>query len=230
MPTPKEELIHGIDLARAGARNVAIDPPLSHDRIADLEAKCGVALPADVRNLVEYAAGFSVGGFVVHFDGAGEPFEFENAFPCPIPIAADGRGNFWIVDVTSGGWGPVLFVAHDPPVVVVQSRDIAAFIGEVFSTGEVGKSTEAPVMEVWKRNPDVISYERALASNDKALGDFARQIGPGFEIADLRAATPGMGFAWGLAGPNAEVRRAGTQLIFATERKKRGMIARLFSR
>jgi hypothetical protein len=228
--TPKEELIERTDRARAAGRAVVIAPPMSRERMADLAAKCGVALPGQIRELVGYAAGFFVDGFAVDFGGE-EPFELENAFPCPIAIAADGAGNFWVVDVTAGGWGPVFLVAHDPPVVVLQARDIGAFIDQVFDASETIDIVGLFAREmIWKRNPYVIPYEIALASADTTLREFALQLGDRFAIADLRDVTRGKGFVWGLAGPNAEVRRAGNHLLFAVEQKKRGVLSHLFSR
>jgi len=230
MPTPKEELIERIDRARASGRAVAIDPPMSPEHIVDLEARFGTAVPPEIRRACPTCAGFSLDDIRVQFGGQ-EPFEFESAFPRGLPIAADGAGNFWVVDVASdGSWGPLFFVAHDPPVIVVQAADIASFIDQVFGAREGGEVAEPFVTEIGKRNPNVITHERALSSADAILRDFAQQLGPNFVITDLRDATPGNGFVWGLAGPNTEVRRAGNELLFATEQKKRGFLSRLLSR
>jgi hypothetical protein len=173
---------------------------------------------------VEYAAGLSVDEIAVSFDGD-QPF-----VPRGIAIAAVGAGSFWVVDVRSdGSWGPVLFVAHDPPVIVVQAPDVAAFIAQL-SAGDLRAAAEKAVTNVWKRNPDVIQYQRALSSTDDALRSFAQQLSDAFVIADLRGATSGKGFTWGLAGPNTEIKRDGDRLLFAVEQKTRGLLARLLSR
>ncbi|MEO8218802.1 MAG: SMI1/KNR4 family protein [Acidobacteriota bacterium] len=230
MTTPKEELIQGIDRARVSGRAAAIDPPMSRVQIINLKSKVGTALPADIGELVEYAAGFSVDGIAVHFGGE-EAFEFESAFPRAVPIATDGAGNFWVVDIASdGSWGAVFLVAHDPPVVVLQARDIAPFIAQVFDAHDTAELQNKLAAQIWKANPYVISQEQALASPDPAVRAFAQQLNENFLIADLRDAARGKGFVWGIAGPNTDVRRAENQLLFATQQKKRGMLARLFWR
>ncbi len=229
MANLKKELIAGIDRARAAGRGVTVGPPMSREAIADLEVRSG-EMPREVRDLVEYAAGFSIDGLAVRFAGD-EAFEFESAFPRGLPIAADGVGNFWVVDVgADGSWGAVFFVAHDPPVILIQARDLIAFIEQVSAGANAAELAEPYVTAIWKRNPHVIPHEQAVASTDDVLQEFAQQLGPDFVIADLRDAAHGKGFVWGLAGPNTEVRRAGNQLLFATERKKRGVLGRLFSR
>lgn len=231
--TAKNELIAQIERARSSGRRVTVHPPLSIEQMADLETRSGASLPIEIRELIEYAGGFSVDDFAVMF-GVDEPFECEGLLPSGIPIATDGVGNFWIVEVGDDGgglWGPVLFVAHDPPVIIVQAPDVAAFIGEVFTATDPSELPEPYVAEVWRRNPYVIPRSEALASKDDALRSFAQQLSDAFLIADLRNAEVGRGFVWGLAGPNTDVRRhRDRSLLFATEQKRPGLLARMFSR
>lgn len=226
----KEELTEMIIRARASGHAVTVDPPMPRAAIADLEARCGAALPTEIRELVEYAQGFSVDSFSVRFGGE-EPFEFEGAFPHSIPISHDGGGNFWVVDIAADGqWGAVFFVTHDPPVVVLSASDLGSFIAQAFDTPATAHFENQLVAKIWKRNPYVISREQALASADPVLRAFARELTEDYVIADLRDSVRGKGFVWGIAGPDTDVRRAGSELLFATEKRKRGMLARLFSR
>lgn len=230
MPTPNETLIEAIDGARARGRRVTLDPPMSDDRIASLEQRCGGHWPTHIRALVESAAGFSVDDFRVDFTGD-FLFEFEAALPFGLPIATDGAGNFWVVDIGPDcAWGPVLFVSHDPPVVVVQARDVTDFIAQACADPDPADRVAAWVSEVWNRNPYVVPSGQAGVSDDPVLRAFAEEVGPDSVIADLRDLTPGKGFTWGLAGPNTRVRRAVHHLVFATTRKRSGLFARLFSR
>jgi hypothetical protein len=228
MPNSKEVLIERIDRARASGRAVTIDPPMTRDQINDLESRCG-ALPPDVRELVEYTAAFSVDGIAVDFRGE-QPFEFGAMFACSVPIATDGEGNFWVVDVDSGGaWRAVFFIAHDPPVAILQARDVASFLDQVFDARGASALKGDSVTQIWKENPYVVSRAQALTSPDAAVRTFAAQVKDNFTIADLRDCERGKGFVWGAAGPNTEVHRAGEELLFAIEQKKRGLLARLFS-
>jgi hypothetical protein len=230
MPSLKELLIERANRARASGRavTVTIDSPMTRDQIVNLESRCG-RLPSDIRELGEYAAKFSVDGFAVDFRGE-QSFEFEALFPCSVPIATDGKGNFWVVDVGSdGAWGTVFFIAHDPPVAIVQARDVGSFLGQVFDAHGATALKGDVVPRIWKENPYVVSRAQALASPDPAVKAFAEQVNDNFAIADVRDSECGKGFIWGSAGPNTQLHRAGEELLFAIEQKKRGLLARLFS-
>jgi hypothetical protein len=227
----KQVLVKNVDLAGASGRAVTIDPPPTPSQIEDLEARCG-ALPAEVHELAEYSGGFSVGDIRVSLRGD-ILFEFQPVFEFGVAVATDGHGNFWVVDVEPNGvWGAVFLVAHDPPVLILQARDLATFLVEVFdpqSTVRLGVDATAGI---WNSNPYVVSRAQGLASSDRALRMFAAGLDDKFEIADLRDKREGAGFVWGSAGPDTEIRRAGGELLFAVERKvkKRGLLARLLAR
>lgn len=236
MTEPKHELIQQIEAARSVGHDVRLEPGMSTDQLAELEQRLGATVPRDIRELLAYAAGFSIEEFGnVGFRGS-MPFEFTAALPAAVPLATDGTGSFWTVDVRldDGSWGPVLYICHDPPVIIVQAPNLATFIGQVF---EITRGAAGPaqiiapfVAEIWERNPHVVQREHALVSREDALRRFAQELTDEFVIADLRSADIGLGFVWGLAGPDTEVRRAGNELLFATERRKPGLFARLFSR
>lgn len=230
MANPKERLIERTRRAQATGRTVVIMPAATAGELRDVESRCG-PLPTQIQELFAHTSGFSVNGVEIDFRGE-YPFEFDELFARSMPIAADGEGNFWVVDVSSSGeWGVVFFVAHDPPVVAVQARDLAAFVDQVFDASDASamKQDDALLL-IWERNPYVVSRAQALASSDLLLKAFAAEIPGTFAIADLRDAVPGQGFVWGSAGPNTDVRRAGEQLLFAIEQKKAGLFSRLFLR
>jgi len=52
------------------------------------------------------------------------------------------------------------------------------------------------------------------------VSSFARQLPDNFGLADLRPREVGSGFSWGLAGPNAEVRRDRAELLFVLSRRR----------
>ena len=55
---------------------------------------------------------------VVDFTGSQCSFQHDEIFPHGLPIAADGYGNFWVIDLlpSSADWGPIYFASlarHD---------------------------------------------------------------------------------------------------------------------
>ena len=154
-------------------------------------------------------------------------------------IAADGSGNFWVLDVTpdTTATAPVFFACHDAPVILYQSPDIASFLFELFKMNTpphkslVDDVHDDRLFEVWRRNPGVIERQAAVTSSDPDLQAFANQLGENFQFIDLRSAQPGMGFSWGRYGAKTEVRRHGHKRLFAYAKPQRtGLIAKLFGR
>lgn len=117
-----------------------------------------------------------------------------------------------------------LFACHDAPVVLYQSPDLASFLAEVFRMSTppheslVDDVHQDRLFEVWRSNPGVLMQSVAAASSDPALRAFAEALPEGFQIVDLRTASPGMGFSWGRYGPRTELRRHGYDRIFGYAR------------
>jgi len=198
-------------------------PPLSDMEIDAFETTLPCALPTEVRELLAYCGGFSGGGVdFVDFTGQDCLFEFES-FPYGVPIAADGYGNFWVVDLSpdSVSWGPIYFACHDAPVILYQSPSLEEFLTELFKLSVppheslIHEVHEDRLFHVWRNNPGVISHEECLRSQDPELRTFAEELGSSFQIIDLRNAQIGFGFSWGRYGPDTVNRRHGTLPIFA---------------
>jgi hypothetical protein len=217
---------------------IELSPPLTGTEIAELESRLPCPLPADVRALLAHCGGFS-GGAVDFVDFTGRDCEFggDDLFPHGLPIAADGYGNFWVVDLlpTSTGWGPIYFACHDAPVLLYQSPTLEHFLTELFKMtlppheSLVDDVHEDRLFEVWRKNPGVVSHAAAVTSSDPEIRAFAEQLGPTFQIIDLRHAAIGFGFSWGRYGAGTVVRRRGRLPIFAYQERK-GFFQRLFSR
>jgi hypothetical protein len=90
---------------------------------------------------------------------------------------------------------------------------------------------EHRAFDVWGSGRGALAYEDAVAAGGE-LEAFARGLDHReYLIYDLRHATPGEGFAWGRAGPHADVHRYGHQRIFAVDqRRPTGRLKRLFGR
>jgi len=89
-------------------------------------------MPPEIEELLKYTKGFEFDPLEeVRFDTFGY-FGFEELFPYSIQLAGDGFGNFWVLDIDSGGqWNSVYYVCHDPAVVVKHSENLTDFIGHV---------------------------------------------------------------------------------------------------
>jgi hypothetical protein len=164
---------------------------------------------------------------IVDFTGEDCSFEQREIFPHGHPIAGDGYGNFWVVDLlpSSQDWGPIYFACHDAPVVLYQSASLAPFLTELFKSstpphkGLVDDVHEDRPFNVWRTNPGVQSHAQALNSVDASIAAFAATLDATFEIVDLRNAEAGFGFSWGRYGPRTVIRRAGELPIFAVQRR-----------
>jgi len=213
-------------------------PPLTPEQIQTLESRIAQPLPDELKNLLSFCSGIE--GCAAQIDFTGEhSFSMEEVFPRGLPIAADGFGNFWVLDITPSTTthAPVYFACHDAPVILYQSHDIATFLNEVFRMNKPPHESlvvdvhEDRLFNVWKRNPGVITHADALASPEPAIRAFAQTLDANYEIVDLRAPKPGMGFSWGRYGPKTKNCRHGHDPIFAYSKPDRtGFFARLFGK
>lgn len=212
---------------------------LSDVDVKALEDRVGLPLPEELRMLLGFCSGIEGVLDQVDFTGATLAFEMAEIFPNGLPIAGDGFGNFWVLDITphAASVAPVFFACHDAPLILHQSDDLAGFLREVFKMNVpphkslVDDVHEDRLFQVWKTNPGVISHHDATLSEDGTLKAFAAQLDDRFQFIDLRAATPGLGFSWGRFGPRTEVRRNGHERIFAYAKpEKTGLLAKLFGR
>jgi cell wall assembly regulator SMI1 len=214
-----------------------LEPGLSQGEIESIATEVGVALPRELRVVLERTA--AIDGVLEQIDFSGRSLDFEDQdiFPTGLPIAHDGFGNHWVLDLTPSETevAPVFFACHDAPVVLFQSPSLAHFLREAFRTlapphsSLVGDVHEDRLFSVWRTNPGVLDYETALAG-DADLSAFATELDDQFVFVDLRAAEIGMGFSWGRYGPRTRVRRHGYERLFAYARpdEKPGLLRRLF--
>jgi cell wall assembly regulator SMI1 len=210
--------------------------PLSPQEIDAFEATLPCRLPKDIRDLLALCRGFTGGATdFVDFTGRDCSFEYEPAFPHGLPIAADGFGNFWVVDLlpTSTSWGPIYFACHDAPVILYQSPTLDHFLAELFKQcappyeSLVDDVHEDRPFQVWATNPGALTHAECLQSGDTDLATFATELGPTFQLIDLRNPQIGFGFSWGRYGPKTVVRRFRDKAIFAYERPQ-SFFRRLF--
>lgn len=218
---------------------LALAPGLSADAIDALAGELGVPLPADLRALLGFAG--AVAGPLDAIDFTGRAFDVELAelLPHGLPVAGDGYGNFWALDLGPAADvpAPVFFHCHDPPLLLYQSPDIAHFLREAFRLLEpphaslVDDVHEDRLHRVWRDAPGVIGHAAALVG-DVELRAFADGLDERWQFADLREPAIGMGFAWGRHGPLTELRRHGhvPLFAFAPPPRRPGLLERLRGR
>jgi cell wall assembly regulator SMI1 len=76
-------------------------PALPRADIERLAAELGVPLSRELRALLERTAGIDGGPLeTIDFTGQSLSFGDPDTFPTGLPIAGDGFGNFWVLDLT----------------------------------------------------------------------------------------------------------------------------------
>jgi hypothetical protein len=205
-------------------------PGASPVETATLENQISVGLPEEIKDLLRFSKGVRLPVGEVRFLGI-EGFEFPEIAPLGVPLLKDG-GNFWAVDVDpkTGAWGVIFYLSHDPPVAVIQSLDLAAFLMQLLHPGDVGavELAKQAATEIWTRDPWLKSLEDS--EKDPEVLSFAKLLPPNCQIADLRSRNIGSGFSWGRHGPNSEIRRNGALLMFGVCPKPKGLLRRMFRR
>ena len=208
-------------------------PPLTQSEVKQLESVLERPIPADVRDLLLACRGFAFRP-IGTIDFTGREMSVETFF-ATMPVLADGSGNFWVVDIESGGSrsGPVLFWCHDPAVMVIQAPTLSAFLRQIIEIGQAGHNDLLTWVQrersqrIWADDSYLMPSKAARDSSDPLLSAFARTLPDSFYIADLRKAEIGSGLSWGKSVSG--VRRYGSKLLFAIE-KKRSLFDRVFGR
>lgn len=213
---------------------------LTNDQIDQFEKELPCSIPKDIRELLRFTEGID-GTAVDILNFAGKDCDFGiEIFPTCLPIAHDGYGNFWVIDLNADSteWGPIYFCSHDAPVILYQAPTLNHFLDELFKMSlaphksEVDDVHEDRLFDVWGKNPGVMSKADCLQSTDQNIANFAKSLEDGFEIIDLRNCKIGEGFSWGRYGPRTELMRYQTLPIFAYRKVKKegGFFSKLFGR
>src|ERR671910_880335 len=106
----RRPLMTPLEIIRQAQADVLIDedgqvvtleliPGLSQAELQDFADQMPCRIPPEVSELLGSCSGFYGTLEQVDFTGRDLTFEFEAAFPFGLPLAADGYGNFWVVDL-----------------------------------------------------------------------------------------------------------------------------------
>lgn len=200
-------------------------------------------LPSEISELLAYSRGFDFFAFD-RIDFTRQDFELSGAFEDPIDLTKDAFDNHWIVDINpvDGSWGKVFYVCHEPAVIVLQAHNLAQFLSQIsmLAKGEeanwISFIREEAAQHVWESNKNLIPASQALRSKDRELAAFAESLPGDYLIADMREADWGDGFPWSLTGPEGDIIRNGSSLLFAIsaplpeQEKSKGLLGRFFGR
>jgi hypothetical protein len=77
-------------------------PPLAPEEIESLRTTVGQPLPQELREVLAFCSGIDGCLEGIDFNCARMDFGHEEVFPNGLPIAAEGFGNFWVLDITRG--------------------------------------------------------------------------------------------------------------------------------
>ena len=204
-------------------------PGMSEADLAAWAAKLPCPMPPEIGELLRYCRGIE--GLLDIIDFSGEylhdGFGLDGIFPHAMPIAHDGYGNYWLVDLSpdSRAYGPIWFACHDAPVMLYQCAGMEEFLRELFRMhappfeSALDDVHEDRLAHVWEKRPHVQSRAECLASTDLVLRSFAESLPENYVISDLRGATTGDGFAWG-PGEHKSFTRCGTLPLWGYEIKR----------
>jgi len=211
-----------VDVITRNARGIELLPAATSAQLGALAAELGLPVPRELRAVLEHTAGLGGTAFgTIDFTGSTMAYEDRDLFPAGVPIAADGAGNFWVLDVVPAADGTrVFFASHDPPLVVYVSDGLGAFLDELLRADAAAPPDAQP--------RPALTHE-ALAADD-LLRPFAATLDERSVVFDLRAASPGAAFEWGRFGPRTIVRRFGFEPVFACAPPPRAPGGRLFRR
>jgi hypothetical protein len=199
-------------LDRLRAAGLRTGPPLDAADVARLQAALPVPLPQELTTLAAQTG--QVDGLLdLDLSGGRHDVEAGELMPAGHPVAADGAGNFWLLDLTPDTveTAPVFFLGHDPAVLVYVAPDLATFLDRAVA-GELPADAAG---EVWSSRPGAMSYAVAVGDGDQALREFAQTLGSAWTFVDLRQREVGDGVAWGRYGPRTRLARHGWERIFA---------------
>ena len=210
-----------MDIGRRLRAAGGLRPGLDDAGLAALQARYPVPLPAELVQLAGITSGVD-GLLDLDLTGVRHDVEVGELLPAGHPIAADGFGNFWVLDLTPDtvDVAPVFFVCHDPPVMLYQAPDLATFLENAIRRLEpphrsaIDDVREDRLHDVWGSSPGAIAQADALASTDVALREFAGTLHDDWTIVDLRQRDVGAGVAWGRHGPRTRLARDGWERIF----------------
>jgi hypothetical protein len=200
---------------------VRVLPPITKERLGEIEWQAGQRLPAELRELLQSSTGMESELMETVDFARIERDDVPGLFGWLLNVQGDGAGNYWVLELRERmpALGPVWFLCHDASSIVYQSADLATFLADLLRwetthDGPIREVVEHAVHRIWTQTSDV-PHTTLLDSPDPVLRDFARSLVGEWFVADLRAAQVGDGMPTGRYGPKTPLARAGEAFVFA---------------
>lgn len=162
---------------------------------------------SDLSDLIAVCSGFSLGSYDISFTNLrGQGFDF--LLPNWIELCGDGCGNFWVLEIPppdlQGRTGPVWFVCHDPPAIVLVAESLPEFLDQIIDSyrrkpklaSNVFLDSWSHAMAVWRRADFGLAVEAASQTSDPSVTAICDRLGPNGLIHDTRQMKPTHGFSW----------------------------------
>ncbi len=222
---------------------VELKPPLEEEELAQYEAVLAWRVPPEIRELLRLCRGVKVGWWDISF----EPklwFHYRDHFPMAVRLCHNASEDCWVVDVhpETGTWRGVYFISNDPPVLIVQSTSLGAFLSDLFA--QLTDNHVKPIdsieherpADIFMKNPGLLHESELEKPEHAELKQIVGRLNPGHEawIADLRMLRPGTGLTWHRQEEGVHVKRVSHQPVFVVTaprpKPKKGFFGRLFTR
>ncbi len=179
--------------------------------------------PDSLRALIAATRGIDLGGRgQISFSGEPGHTGHPDLFPNALSLGTDGLGNEMVVELSPAQdrCGPVIYVCHDPPVVVIHSADLRDFVLSL-ATEDWGKEMCLPsktireaIDDIWARDPHAVPAGDKDRLPADLPAEFIAALGERGQITDLGGGRPGDGFSWGRFGPCPREFRLAERLVF----------------
>lgn len=163
----------------------------------------GNKIPSDYENLLKYTKELeSPTGILseLRFSHI-EKFFQKNLLGLVISFGEDGIGGCWVQEIKRNGcFGKILFVGHDPAVLIKQANNLEEFLDQYYDflldseNSFIGKLYGKIAFEIHEGKGLLIEHSEVIKSKDLILQRFANEFNQEWYIADLRNAKNGEGF------------------------------------
>ncbi|XVJ59381.1 MAG: SMI1/KNR4 family protein [Tepidisphaera sp.] len=166
----------------------------------------------DLSELLAACSGFKLGlwedmNFVkTRYSGTGD--FLDSFFPDWIELCMEATGDDYVLELppvgSEGQPGPVWFVCHDPPAIVLIANTLAEFLKIFFDRfRKVRRYANTALddafdlaMKMWDNDMRGVPSSKAANSPDPELQALSRKLGPKAWIHDTRSMQPRQGFQW----------------------------------
>jgi hypothetical protein len=170
-------------------------------------------VPEEIQALLRFSSGISIGADrLIDLTGS-LSVDAEGLLPRYVTICKDSYGNHWCIDIrrAPSRWGPVVYLCHDPPVLVIVSHGLAEFL-EAYPG--VRQKSRVEAKKIWSGQLDFPTALSLRRTADPELAEVLSVLSDDTRVADLRSEGLGTGLPLESDG-RLVIERIRDELIFA---------------